>query len=106
MAKYTLVYRGGGGIPQTPEEGERQMAAWGAWYGALGAAVLDGGAPFGPSARVASAGSASDGAPSGLSGYTIILADTLGQATELARACPVLAAGGEVDVYECIDMGM
>ena len=48
MAKYTLVYRGGGGMPETPEEGERIMAAWMAWYGALGAAVSDGGAHLGP----------------------------------------------------------
>lgn len=106
MAKYTLVYRGGGGMPETPEEGERIMAAWMAWYGALGAAVSDGGAPFGPSMSVSPGGGVSEGAASGLTGFTILTSDTLAAATELAKGCPVLAAGGAVDVYECIEMAM
>ena len=105
MAKYTLVYRGGR-APETPEEGEQVMAAWMDWYGALGTAVADGGAPFGPSMSVSSGGGVTAGAPSGLTGYTILTADDLAGATELAGGCPVLSSGGAVDVYECIDMEM
>jgi hypothetical protein len=35
MAKYLLAYHGGG-MPETPEEGERIMAAWTKWMGELG----------------------------------------------------------------------
>lgn len=105
MAKYTLVYRGGR-APETPEEGEQVMAAWMAWYGALGAAVSDGGAPFGPSMSVSPRGGVIEGAPSGLTGYTVLTAGDLAAATELAGGCPVLSSGGAVDVYECIDMEM
>ena len=98
MANYVLVYSGGG----TPEESEQQavMAAWGRWYDDLGQAIVDGGTPFGSSASVAADGSVSQGAPSGLTGYTIISADSLEAATERAKGCPILDAGGRVDVYE------
>jgi hypothetical protein len=96
MATYLLAYRGGS-MAQTDEERERVMAAWGAWFGTLGPAVVDAGNPFGPSASVGNGGGA---APSGLTGYSILTADSLGAATELAKGCPVLDAGGDVDVYE------
>ena len=99
MTNYVLVYSGGG-IPETEEEQNAVMAAWGAWYGGLGQAVVDSGNPFGPSTSVASDGSISQGAPSALSGYTVISADSLDAATERANDCPILTSGGRVDVYE------
>ncbi len=99
MANYVLVYSGGG-TPETEAEQQAVMAAWMSWYERLGAAVVDGGNPFGPSASVASDGTVSQGAPSALSGYTIISADSLNAATEHAKTCPVLESGGRVDVYE------
>ena len=99
MANYVLVYSGGG-MPETEEEGQRIMAAWGRWYDSLGQAIVDGGNPFGPSMSVAADGSVSQGAPSNLSGYTIISADSLDAATEQAKGCPILDGGGRVDVYE------
>ena len=71
MANYVLVFKGGG-MPQTDAERAAVLAAWGNWYGSLGQAVVDGGNPFGPSASVAADGSVSDGARSGLTGYTIV----------------------------------
>ncbi len=68
MATYLLAYRGGS-MAQTDEERERVMAAWGAWFGTLGPAVVDAGNPFGPSASVGNGGGA---APSGLTGYSIL----------------------------------
>ncbi len=40
----------------------------------------------------------------GLSGYSIVSADSLDSAVELAKGCPVLEIGGAVDVYEAIAM--
>jgi hypothetical protein len=37
-------------------------------------------------------------------GYTIISADSLDQAAQLAKGCPVLHSGGEVTVYETFDV--
>jgi hypothetical protein len=44
MSKYVFIYHGGG-TPATPEEGKKAMDAWGAWFGSMGAAVVDGGNP-------------------------------------------------------------
>ena len=76
------------------------MAAWGNWFGTLGPAIVDAGNPFGPSASVSSGGSISDGASSGLTGYSVLSADSLAAASDLAKGCPILANGGSVEVYE------
>ena len=103
MTNYVLVYTGGG-MPETEEEGAAVMAAWGKWYGALGPAIVDGGNPFGPAAAVNPDGSVTEGAPSGLTGYTVLAADNLAAATDLAKGCPVLSSGGSVEVYETFDV--
>jgi hypothetical protein len=103
MANYLLAYTGGA-MAQTDAEREAAMAAWGQWFQALGAAVVDAGAPFGPSAAV-DPGGTNGGAPAtGLTGYSILTADSLAAATELAKGCPVFANGGKVDVYEAMQV--
>lgn len=102
MAKFVFFYTGGQ-MAGTPAEQEQVMQAWGAWFGALGDAVADPGAPFGNSATVGSGGIADAGA-SGGGGYSIVSADSLSDATALAKGCPVLAGGGTVEVYETIPM--
>jgi len=44
------------------------------------------------------------GGSRGLTGYSIVSADSLDSAVELAKGCPVLEIGGAVDVYEAIAM--
>ena len=103
MGKFVLAYRGGG-VPATPEEGEKVMAAWMDWFGKMGDAVADHGNPFGASKTVAANGVVSDGGGAGLTGYSIVSAAAFAAACELASGCPILAIGGTVDVYEAMDM--
>lgn len=103
MANYLFAYKGGR-MPETDAEREAGMAAWGAWFGGLGQAVVDPGNPFGPSKSVATDGSASDGGAAQLTGYSVIAADGIDAATELAKGCPVLANGGTVEVYETFEV--
>src|SRR3954451_268142 len=98
MSKYVLVYQGGP-MAETEEAQQAAMAAWGNWFGSLGAAVVDGGAPFGPSAAVGGGASTI-----GLTGYSILEAADLDSAVKLAGGCPVVDDGASVDVYEAIDV--
>lgn len=101
MAKYLFVYRGGemGG---TPEEQQKGMDAWMGWFGTLGAAVIDPGSPFGESQQVSPGGRVTEGGDSGLSGYSIVEATSMTQATDMATGCPVLHNRGYVEIYEVV----
>lgn len=97
MGKYVLAYRGGS-APEGEAAQQAVMQAWMSWFGNLGEAVIDGGAPFGASAVI--------GAPAvaGLTGYSVISAGSLDEAMAMGGGCPILADGGSVDVYEAMDM--
>ena len=102
MANFLLAYKGGT-MAETPEAQEAAMQAWMNWFGTIGEAVVDGGAPFGPSTAVQSDGS-TGAATAGLSGYSVLQADSLDAAAALAKGCPVLEVGGTVEVYEALPM--
>lgn len=104
MPKFVFAYHGGG-MPETPEEGARMMAAWNDWYSEMGEALVDGGAPVGQSMTVSQGGVAGDGGANPLSGYTVVQADTIEAACEMAKGCPMVADGsGTVEVAPVIDM--
>jgi hypothetical protein len=112
MPKYLLAYTNDPAHPEgtgqdmmqaTPEQQQAMIAAWGVWYNALGDKVVDPGNPTGSSATVTASGR-SDGAASGITGYSIISADNLDQAAELAKACPIIADGGVIHIYETFDV--
>ena len=104
MAKYLFGYHGGG-MPATPEEGQKAMQAWTDWMGGLGAALVDGGNPTGPSRTMAADGSVSNGGGANpLSGYSLLEAASLDEAVRMAKDCPIFAAGGSVEIAELIPM--
>ena len=55
MPKFIFAYHGGS-VPETPEEGQKVMAAWTSWMEGLGAAIADGGNPAGMSKTVSASG--------------------------------------------------
>ncbi len=104
MPKFAFVYHGGK-KPESPEEGEKVMAEWGAWYGSMGAAVVDGGGPAGMSQTVSNSGVAEDGGANPVSGLTIVEAADQGAACEMAKGCPMVKDGsGSVEVAEILQM--
>jgi hypothetical protein len=104
MGKYVLAYKGGG-MGESEAEQQEAMTQWINWFGALGDAVVDGGNPFGPASSIASNGAVSEGGASALTGYSIISADSLSEACEKAKGCPVLSSGGSIEVYEAMPIG-
>lgn len=107
MAKFVVIYSGGSGMAATPEEQERIMGEWGAWYGKLGPAITDGGNPFAASKNISGAGAAAADGPGTVpaTGYTIIEADSLDAAAQACADHPHLSHGGQVSVFETLDMG-
>ena len=104
MAKYLFIYHGGE-HPETEEEVAQVLDAWGNWMGSMGAAVIDGGNPVGQASTVNPDGTLTDnGGPHPASGYGQFEAKDLDHALAKARGCPILEAGGSVELAECIDM--
>ncbi|MGB0855268.1 MAG: YciI family protein [Pikeienuella sp.] len=103
MAKFVFAFHGGG-MPETPEEGEKVMAAWGAWMQGLGAALVNGGAPVGMSKTVHAGGVNDDGGSNPLSGYSVVEAPDMDAAIVMAQGCPILQSGGSVEVAQEMEM--
>ncbi len=105
MANFVLLYNGGS-FPESREAQTKFMQAWDAWYGHLGSAVVDRGHPFSHVAKsIAGDGTVSDGPAATIaSGYSIIKANSLNEAAEEARNCPVLQNGAQISVYEALEV--
>lgn len=102
MAGYIFAYHGGE-MPETPEEGQKVMAAWRSWLEGLGSAVVDGGNPAGMSKTVSAGGVEDGGGSNPISGYSLVEADGIDAACEMAKGCPILDRG-TVEVAEAMDM--
>ncbi|MGY3212011.1 YciI family protein [Mucilaginibacter sp. HD30] len=112
MKDYLLVYRTDErtmqALPErTPEEMQANTKRWMDWIGGIAAQnkLADRGNRLIPSGKVVSAGNVIADGPyteikECLIGYTIVRAASLDDATELAKDCPVLAIGGNVEVRE------
>ncbi len=104
MPKFMLAYHGGG-MPDTPEEGAKEMAKWEAWLGGMGQSCADMGAPVGMSKTVSLGGVADNGGSNPLSGYSIVEAADINAACDMAKGCPILDGGkGTVEVAPIVEM--
>ena len=104
MPSYLLAYHGGA-MPETEKEQARVMAAWGKWYGKLGRAVVDPGNPVGHALTIASTGRVTKGGGKNpVTGYTILKAADIEAAGKLAKGCPIIKAGGTIEVCEVLEV--
>jgi hypothetical protein len=104
MNEFVFLYRGGD-RPTSPEQGQQVMQKWMAWFKNLAEKghILDRGQPLERSGKIVGSGKVvSDGpfaeAKDVVGGYTLIKADDVAHAAELAKGCPVLERGGRVEV--------
>ena len=102
MPDYIIAYHGGR-KPESPEAGAAQMAKWKAWLGGLGDAVVNPGTPLGPSRIVSAGGVSDDGGPDPLTGFSIVRAENMEAALDIARACPFVEVG-TIEVAEVREM--
>ena len=92
----------GGKIPESPEEGAKHLAKFEAWVGGLGDAVVNPGHPLGQSKTVSSSGVSDDGWSNPLVGFSIVKADSMDAALEMAKGYPHLEIG-TVEVVEMLE---
>lgn len=103
MPNYIIAYHGGR-EPESPEEGAKQMARWKEWLGGLGDDVVNPGTPLGKSKIVSTDGVSDYSGPASLTGFSIVRADDLDAALEIAKACPFVEIG-TLEVAEVKEMG-
>jgi hypothetical protein len=101
MAKFLVTYHGGG-MPEGDEARQEVMAAFGRWVAETGNALLDPGAPLGPSKTVSKTTVTDGPAPGPSGGYSVIEAKDMDAAVELVRNHPFVARGGSLQVTEGI----
>ena len=105
MSKFVFIYHApmtpAEAAPPAPEDMAAAMEQWNAWAGKVGSGLIDFGTPLATGVRVSPGGTT---APSQrvVAGYSIIEADSLDAAVELAKQHPHLnmPGGCEIEVHE------
>jgi hypothetical protein len=109
MKKFVFVYYGSKKHEgMSEEEVGKVMEAWKAWFGTFGDKMVDGGNPFATGGMSVTAKGA-EAIPADMwpaKGYTIINAESMDEAVEVSKGCPVLEDDpeGAVRVYEAVPM--
>ena len=114
MGEFVFLYRGGVRPPASPSEGQQNMAKWMAWFQDLAAKghVIDRGQPLENSGKLVHSRNRTitDGPFAELKdvvgGFTLIKARDIDEAAELAKGCPYLDRGGDVEVRPVMKMDM
>jgi len=104
VAQFGLLYIG---EPQfsSPEQGQANAQQYMAWLDGLGDAVVNRGIPMGPPTRVDSNGVSSDPREDRLTGLTIVEANDMDAAIEMAKNCPYIEVAA-LDVVQIFEMNM
>jgi hypothetical protein len=90
MSTFVFSYRNPIGYSPTPES----RARWMAWFDSMGGDLVDLGKPAVGGASVGNC----DSATTELGGYSLVRADSLEGALDLAKGCPHLDRDGGVEV--------
>ena len=104
MSEFTFLFRGT--PPTSPEEMQKVMEKWVAWFKELGAKgyIKDPGHPLERTGKVVKGQQkvVNDGpyaeSKDIVGGYTLIEAKDLDHAVEISKGCPILDVGGSVEV--------
>ncbi len=103
MAQYIISYLGGN-QPSTPEEGQQHFAKYKEWLSSLGDSAVSPANPFKDTCTINSDGTIITESTTSMSGFTIIEADSMAAALDVAKACPFLDIGGSLEVSELMVM--
>ena len=102
MSNYAITYFGEPSF-DSPEQGGKYMEKWGGWISSLGDVFILPSTPLRVS-KIVSATGVTDGARSNrLTGFSIVKADSMDAAVEMAKSCPHLEHG-TIEVSEVMEM--
>jgi hypothetical protein len=114
MNDFLLIFRrdeSGKEAPLSPEQMQAMMKPWQDWIGGLAAQnkLISSGNRLANEGNTIKPNNIITNGPyveikESVGGYTIISAASLDEATELAKGCPILFAGGTVEVRPIIPM--
>ena len=112
MSEYVFLYRGGS-RPTSAEEGQTIMQKWVNWFKEMSAKgqVANSGEPLEPEGKMVKNGkTVTDGpfaeAKDLIGGFSVIKAKDLNEAAEIAKGCPILERGGQVEVRPVMQLNM
>lgn len=108
MKDFLLVFRSDSQMPQrSPEEMQANTKKWMDWIGSIAAQdkLANRGNRLSPLGKVLKGDNLITDGPyteikEAIGGYSIVKADSIEEAVELAKGCPILAVGGNVEVRE------
>lgn len=103
MSKFVMVYLGGK-PPASEAEDQKHFAEYMEWIKSMGEKAVSPMNPFKNTQSVSPEGVVSSGSNSKMSGYTIIQANSMDEALELAKSCPFLKINGTLEVSELVEM--
>ena len=104
MPHFLFAYHGGM-QPDLPEETEVEIERWRGWFDRIGPAIVEPGNIVGAARTVSAEGVRDTGGGDPLSGYNIIHDESIYQAIELAKACPIIG-DGSIEVAEIHEVSM
>ena len=103
MPNFVISYHGGE-KPKTPEEGKEGMEKFMSWLSDLGEAVVNPGSPLGKSMIVSSSDVSEYTGDNPWSGFSIVSAENMEAALEIAKKCPFLETKGTLEVAQVMRM--
>ena len=114
MGDFTFLYRGRADGIGSPEQRQQHLTKWRAWFQELGASghLKELGHPLKAGGKVVKGSQklVTDGpfaeTKDVVGGFSIVEAKDLAQAVELSKGCPILEAGGSVEVRPIQIMNM
>lgn len=101
MTQYIIVYIGGN-QPSTPEEGKQHFKKYQVWLSSLGDSAISPMNPLKNTSLIDPEGTVSNESITRISGYTIVEAQSMKEALEMAKSCPFLDIGGSLEVSELV----
>jgi hypothetical protein len=111
MKDFLFLFRMNGAPAGSPDEMQAMTKRWMDWIGGIAAQnkLTDRGNRLFSSGKVVKPGNVITDGPyteikESIGGYSIVKANSLEEATELAKGCPGLTVGGSVEVREIREM--